>query len=713
MVGTLLPAISLLVTGTVGDGAVDAGATLAGPVEPRAVDPAPVATGPAEAGPPLREMIELADMSSLAISPDGRLLAFRIERASVAANDFALGWYVVPTNGSAPPRRIADAGEGERRDGELASEPPVWTPDGRAILFRKVATGEVQIWRAAVDGSKSEPLTRDAANIRRFALDPSSGSIVYSVGATRVAVEEAERREYDEGVLIDARVDPARPLYRGARIEGRAASDRFSGRWFTFGHLLAGAPLAYRALDPRTGVLREATPEEEKRLAEAPRSPDIANPRPVTAEARSGDGRGDALVTGDGFASRLSVRRPDGRSIDCEQPSCRQRIGRIAWQGGYDAVVFVTTDSAAGQSFHLWTLRGGSVRRIAGSPGRWNGGRDEAGCAIDADALYCVVAEANTPPRLVRAALSTGNLTLLADPNASLARSGALRFAPMHWSGPSGQAFTGQLMLPAIRPGGEHRGLPLFVTYYLCDGYLRGGVGDEFPLRQLAASGIAVLCINRVPTRAGLVDPVEQYRIGHEAVGEAVRILAERGIVDRSRVGMGGVSFGGETTMWIAQNSDLLSAISIGNTLLSPAYYWFNALPGSLIPPILKQVWGVGRPEDDPARWKLLSPALATGKIDAPLLMQLPEREFRFNVELAARLGQEGKPVELRAFPEESHLKYQPRHKLAIYQRNLDWFRFWLQDHVDPDPAKAEQYGRWQATKAARSRPAGDERPRP
>jgi hypothetical protein len=49
------------------------------------------------------------------------------------------------------------------------------------------------------------------------------------------------------------------------------------------------------------------------------------------------------------------------------------------------------------------------------------------------------------------------------------------------------------------------------------------------------------------------------------------------------------------------------------------------------------------------------------------------------------------------AFPNEPHIKTQPRHKLAVYQRNLDWFRFWLLGAVDPDPAKAEQYRRWRA----------------
>ena len=47
------------------------------------------------------------------------------------------------------------------------------------------------------------------------------------------------------------------------------------------------------------------------------------------------------------------------------------------------------------------------------------------------------------------------------------------------------------------------------------------------------------------------------------------------------------------------------------------------------------------------------------------------------------------------AFPNEPHQKFQPRHKLAVYERNLDWFRFWLKDEEDPNPAKADEYERW------------------
>jgi hypothetical protein len=48
-------------------------------------------------------------------------------------------------------------------------------------------------------------------------------------------------------------------------------------------------------------------------------------------------------------------------------------------------------------------------------------------------------------------------------------------------------------------------------------------------------------------------------------------------------------------------------------------------------------------------------------------------------------------------YANEQHTKNQPKHRLEIYQRNLDWFNFWLQDKEDRDPNKAKQYERWRA----------------
>jgi dipeptidyl aminopeptidase/acylaminoacyl peptidase len=158
---------------------------------------------------------------------------------------------------------------------------------------------------------------------------------------------------------------------------------------------------------------------------------------------------------------------------------------------------------------------------------------------------------------------------------------------------------------------------------------------------------------------------------------------------------MGGVSFGSEMTMWTLSHSRLLRAAAIASVHIEPAYYWMNARPGrENFAQNLLRYWKLGPPDQDPARWKRMSSVGDIGRIEAPVLMQLPENEMRQSVELQSKLAA-ARMGELHVFPLAPHIKVEPRQKLAVYQRNLDWFRFWLKDEIDPDPAKADQYARW------------------
>jgi hypothetical protein len=53
------------------------------------------------------------------------------------------------------------------------------------------------------------------------------------------------------------------------------------------------------------------------------------------------------------------------------------------------------------------------------------------------------------------------------------------------------------------------------------------------------------------------------------------------------------------------------------------------------------------------------------------------------------------KPVDLVLLPTNEHVLSNPRMRMASQGGTVDWFRFWLQDYEDRDPAKAEQYERW------------------
>src|SRR3546814_16475880 len=83
------------------------------------------------------------------------------------------------------------------------------------------------------------------------------------------------------------------------------------------------------------------------------------------------------------------------------------------------------------------------------------------------------------------------------------------------------------------------------------------------------------------------------------------------------------------------------------------------------------------------------------------MLMQVPEQEFIQTLDYAVPLMREQR-ADVYVFPNEPHIKFQPRHKLAIYERNLDWFRFWLQGFEDNDPRNAEKYAH---CRAMRTRP--------
>ena len=60
-------------------------------------------------------------------------------------------------------------------------------------------------------------------------------------------------------------------------------------------------------------------------------------------------------------------------------------------------------------------------------------------------------------------------------------------------------------------------------------------------------------------------------------------------------------------------------------------------------------------------------------------------------------------------FGNEGHIKNQPQHRYEIYQRNVDWFDFWLLDKEDPDPAKADQYKRWRKLKKLQDKNASSQ----
>lgn len=661
-----------------------------------------------------RRLLEVADFSSPVVSPDGKSVAFRIERASVERNTYDSYWYVQRLTGNDLPRCVADGGPPLRDTAGVSLPADVeWSADGRWIYYRARIDGRIDVWRAATDGSGAEPVTRDPADVRDFALADDGRTLKYSVGASRERIVRTEQAEYDRGIRIDHTVPVGQSLFRSGNIEGRLETQRYTGVWFDRAGLLAAEPDQWKALNLETQAVRDLPPSGRPRapLAASDLAHGLAEPFKLALDP--GAGR-VALLTrignGDGLQYKPDVQlsvlrsRKANRAVPCVAALCTgQAITGIQWRPGGSELVFTTTDPAEGlaQSIYRWNVQTGAVQLVIHGKGLVNGGRDpNSACALSSAYLVCVTAAVNQPPRLERIALEGGERHLLFDPNAALAEDFGRTVRPrfLRWSDSAGRHFTGQYF-PArkLAPGPS----PLVVNYYSCEGFLRGGVGDEWPFASLAEDGVGALCINYV--RPMPADVVERSNLGLSAVRSAVDLLASQGEIDQGRVGMGGLSFGSEIALWVATHSDLLAAVSVTSPAVSPTYYLFNSLKRETFTDGLKKIWDLGSPAQTPARWRILSPVYDLDKFRAPLLLQMPEQEYLYPLDYVVPLLLDHR-ADMYVFPNEPHQKFQPKHKLAAYERNLDWFRFWLQGYESPSLDKRQQYKHWHAMKAVNAK---------
>ncbi len=655
-----------------------------------------------------KRLIEVTDLGNPVISPDGRYVAFRAEQASVERNTYNTTWYVQALDGKSPPLRVADGGAPLRQyvNGIVLPSPAVWSPDGRWIYYRAHLDGSVSVWRAAADGSGARAATPDPADVRNFTLSGDGRTLMYSIGATREEVIAAEESEYDRGIRIDDTVNISAGLFRSSKVEGQPATQRFLGNWFSAGPLLAKSPDRWKAVDLATMTVRDLSASElpARPLTTADFSPNLPV-APTKVAKNAGDGRIAVLMPGHKDKGLLMSRyvelamlpdRDSSRPTQCMAEPCHHKyITDIQWRPGSDEVLFTATDYDKGrtQAIYGWNVATGTVRPIMLSDGLVSGSQysGEIPCALSSDTLVCVAAKADRPPRLEAIDVAGGQRRILFAPNKRLEAdiSASVPARLIRWKDRQGREFTGQLFEARGTSTGQPP--PLFVTFYSCDGFLRGGLGNEWPLATLAGDGISALCINAIP--GFHLDVVAHYDQGRAAVDSVVELLSAEGRINRTRIGMGGLSYGSEVTLWTLAHSDVVTAASVSGNSVTPTYYLFNSLRYAFRS-TLRKMWQLGALEETPKRWKEISPAYQLNSILAPILFQLPEQEYRMTLDYALPLVRRHR-ADVYVFPDETHIKFQPRHKLAVYERNVDWFRFWLQGYEDPSPEKAEQYRIW------------------
>jgi dipeptidyl aminopeptidase/acylaminoacyl peptidase len=617
-------------------------------------------------------LVESANISGLAVSPDGARVAYRIVRGSVDQDNMVVEWHVAPTDGRSPVQRVAMGGEALfNYAGSVAEETPVWSPDSRTLFFRARLNGAVQIWSVGLDAAAKQ-VTDDPADVVGFSVSDDGRILRYQVGAPRADIRHAEQQVYDNGMLVDGTTDLALPVAGGLVVDGERVMLRYTGDWFERVPLLHDTPSTTKSITLET--------------AAAPVPAPVAPPGKIR------------IVTGNATA-KIFVDLRDGRSIECPARACGAAPVSAVWIPGRNTLLVSNENSHVTLSreplgrtwLRVWEVGAPTARILVEQPGTLAGSRySSVPCGLTHDTAFCVSGSAGSPPRLVAVDLRSGQQNVIDDPNPVLRRAIGSTIRQVDWQ-VGDRKHHGELLLPSGRKGP----FPLVLYYYTSRGFLAGAFGEALPVQPLVQNGIAVLVMDKPLLGEAIYNSERNYQIALEGITAIVDRLVREGTVDRGRIGAWGFSFGSEVANRLMRRTNLLKVASLASLQVSEAYYWANAFPGKDMQERQKQEFGTDWPDRAPETWAKIAPSKNTASLSIPVLFQMPEDEARWMGEFVSSALRDGKPVELYAFADETHMPMHPRHKRAALERNLDWFRYWLTNQRDADPAKAAQYARW------------------
>lgn len=649
------------------------------------------------------DLASMRSLSSVALSPDGHYAAFRLERPDPQTNHWSQEWLLSDLL-TGTTVALGDAGDAiEHLSVRPDPEFPQWSLDSKWLYFRAACQGHVGLNRVNIATRYVESLGDPDRYLASFKVQGHSVLMLYGSSDTAVAAKEQE--EYRDGIVLDSTRYVKGEMFRGQWFRGRMATVRLGERntWPRRDALLDSGTET-RILD--LGSLRERVVS----------SKEIADLFPLQ-EAEQGTG---------GFIETLPAPKVDLSDTPAELTEWKMRADqefRVAWRASdgsvercdaaackgksislistvFDGnVVYSSKDPYNHLTFYRWSPTSREVTPVWATNGAASGTNiDESAaykgkCPVVGATMVCIYSTPKAPERLVTVDLKTGTKSEIYNPNPEIPSRIHARIFKIHWA-VSGRRYYASLAVPEKPAKGP---IPLLIPTYRCEGgFMRGASAEEVPIFSFVESGIAVLCAdNNIDRYRNFPD---RYSYTLQAWEAVIPILSREYNIDKNRIGIAGQSYGAEIAAYSVIYSSMFKVASLGDPTLDPIlYYLYGA--GNEGQTFLHSPWygSLPNPTNSLDRWRHVSLALNAEKFGAPILMQIPEEELPAAMQLWTEMYEANKPFELVAFPDEPHAKFQPAHKLSVYRRNLDWFRFWLLDYEDPSPAKFDQYARWRA----------------
>jgi dipeptidyl aminopeptidase/acylaminoacyl peptidase len=369
----------------------------------------------------------------------------------------------------------------------------------------------------------------------------------------------------------------------------------------------------------------------------------------------------------------------------------------------------------------------GTVTRFSHDGGRWVQGTS---VKVPVDGFEYLVSDGDhvvgdmqsptSPPALFIGRLGDSKVETFAKLNPQFDSLSPAAVKEVSWKTSAGMSVAGTLFLPPnYEEGGRY---PLVIEtkpygkWFACD--YGGSHFPSFAPQPLADAGIAYLGFYFPDDHdgKGLEDYYPQDYPGRIATevftadvyDTAVKALADRGLVDSKRVGIIGFSSSGYDVEFalVHGKTKYRAATVADNVEYSFSEYVMAPLIGEDTNAV-SAMYG-GPPSGSTLKnWTDYSISFNVDKVHTPLLMEemgnkalfdrreSPPINITSHFGLFTELNLLHKPAEFYYYPTEVHQMDHPQARLANLQRNVDWYRFWLQGYERQNPEDPDQYKRW------------------
>ena len=649
------------------------------------------------------------------VSPDGRWVAVQVAEPAYDEKDQVSDLWLVPADGSAPPRRLTST--------KAAESGAAWSQDSRRLAFSARREGDeaAQIYVIDVAGGEAQRVTSVSTGARTPVWRPDGHAIlflsdVYPGARTdeenkKAAAARRDRkwnaRVYDSFPIRDwdRWLDERRPTLMVQPLEsGAAARDLLAGTTLAASPGFAGqwgsgsdAMSATWSRDGKTVVFAATRNRHQSAFAEAVQS--------LWAVHVGGEPEPQRITQDDDSYARPAFS-PDGTLLyaavepNTDRVYNSNRLASLAWRSAGPRTIATSTFDRSVGSFvpapdgrtvyflaedhgrqKLFALAG-SVREV-GALTRGTVGAFSVGGSATAPVIVATWESAVNPPELARIDPATGERKVISTFNTE-------RAAQIDWQGLQEFWFTSARgarihNFLALPPGFDaSKKYPLLV---LIHGGPHSAWLDQFVLRWnyhlLARPGYVVLLTNYTGStgfgekfaQAIQGDPLEGPGVEvNQAADEAIRKFP---FIDATRQVAGGASYGGHLTNWLAVTTTRYKALVSHAGLFDQAQQWGTS----------DTIWGRernagGPPWEHAEVWTKQNPLLRAGQLRTPMLVTVGERDYRVPMnnalQLWSALQRMKVPSRLIVFPEENHWVMRGENSRFFYGEVHAWIARWL-----------------------------------